>query len=68
MSDRELKNQIINILKQAKTPLTFDQIADSLTLKKDFWRITAILNQFKIFGVTEEVKEPYKAVKYKYVS
>ena len=68
MSDRELKNQIINILKQAKTPLTFDQIADSLTLKKDFWRITAILNQLKMFGVTKEVKEPYKAIKYKYVS
>ena len=68
MSDRELKSQIIETLKNAKNPLNFEQIADTLTLKKDFWRISVILNQLKMFGITEEVKEPYKAVKYKYVN
>jgi len=68
MSDRELKSQIIETLKNAKNPLNFEQIADTLTLKKDFWRISVILNQLKMFGITEEIKEPYKAVKYKYVS
>jgi predicted transcriptional regulator len=67
MSDRELRSSIVNTLKNAKNAMTFEEIADNITLDKDYWRISAILNQLMISGIISEVKEPYKSIKYIYV-
>jgi hypothetical protein len=64
MSDKQIREEIIKSLRKSKSPLTWEEIADSLEIKADFWRVSANLNRLQLGGIISLIREPLKKDKY----